>query len=126
MDAQLGPAHSQRAEMTRSYCVRGSADKQRTCVAHLRTRCTPCFMIGLLAQMPAAAVQALQHLDRLDDGANEALRFPLSASEPREDPDHLGAAATVIDCVFNSAVVGVFDAQLTRVWLARCALCIAA
>ena len=55
--------------------------------------------------MPAEAVQALQRLDRLDDSANEALRFPLSASEPREHPDHLGASATVIDCVFNASVV---------------------
>ena len=60
----------------------------------------------MLAQMPAEAVQALQQLDCLDDGANEALRFPLSASDPREHPDHLGAPATVIDCVFNTAVVG--------------------
>jgi len=56
-------------------------------------------------QMPAEAVQALQRLDRLDDDANEALRFPLSASEAREHPDHLGASATVIDCVFNTSVV---------------------
>ena len=55
--------------------------------------------------MPAEAVQALQRLDRLDESANEALRFPLSASEPREHPDHLGASATVIDCVFNASVV---------------------
>ncbi len=69
------------------------------------SRMLPTRVATASAQMPAEAVQALQRLDRLDDGANEALRFPLAASEPREHPDHLGASATVIDCVFNASVV---------------------
>jgi hypothetical protein len=107
--------HLHGAYMRKGLCALGS-DRDAGCQ---NTRITS---RSLPAQMPLAAVQALQQLDRLEDGDNEALRFPLSASDLREHPDHIGLPATVIDCVFNTAVVDVF--ALSAGPCLSCSLCV--
>lgn len=57
-------------------------------------------------QMPASVSNALQQLgSSMDPAGNEALRFPLSVGERREDADHTGAPSYVVDAIFNADVV---------------------
>lgn len=56
--------------------------------------------------MPANVSNALQQLgSTMDSAGNEALRFPLSVGERREDTDHTGAPSYVVDAIFNADVV---------------------
>jgi PIH1 N-terminal domain len=57
--------------------------------------------------MPESVSDALQQLGStsMDGAANEALRFPLSVGERREDVDHTGAPCYVVDAIFNADIV---------------------
>lgn len=59
-------------------------------------------------QMPESVSKALDGLQSpLDAASKEALRFPVSVGERREDADHTGAPSYVVDAIFNSDVVRV-------------------
>jgi hypothetical protein len=75
-----------------------------------------------LLQMPASVSNALQQLgSSMDPAGNEALRFPLSVGERREDADHTGAPSYVVDAIFNADVVSCLSAR--RPWcLVHCCL----
>jgi PIH1 N-terminal domain len=75
-----------------------------------------------LLQMPASVSNALQQLGTsLDPAGNEALRFPLSVGERREDADHTGAPSYVVDAIFNADVVRHLAAHQPRC-LVHCCL----
>ena len=55
--------------------------------------------------MPPETANALQRMSDLSAEASEALSFPLSVGELREETDRGGGACRVTDCVINAEVV---------------------
>lgn len=65
-------------------------------------------------QMPAETAAALQRMNDLSQEASEALSFPLSMGELRQDADRAGDPCSVVDCVINAEVVRVLLSRLSR------------
>lgn len=55
--------------------------------------------------MPAETAAALQRMSELSPAASEALSFPLSMGELRQEADRGGAPCTAVDCIINAEVV---------------------
>lgn len=55
--------------------------------------------------MPAETASALQRMSEMSPAASEALSFPLSMGELRQETDRGGAPASAVDCVINAEVV---------------------
>lgn len=78
----------------------------RVCEVHCAVRVNKQQQRQTPLQMPASVSKALQELDSpMDAASNEALRFPVSVGERREDADHTGAPSYVVDAIFNADVV---------------------
>lgn len=57
-------------------------------------------------KVPEEVLKALENTKSKQDASfQDALRFPLSCSDPREDSDKKGEPCSIFDCIFNVDVV---------------------